>query len=205
MRGSRTARGTGLLLGVLFLHLPLLASAQAPARPSTPAKPVKADTTAAAKTSQDLDAGVPAPTFGSQFGYQFRTVTGTIPSLQAYLTRPLSSKLRWGLEGFASSGEDLREYALAGTIGYHLSLSGTFAVYAYGGLGFLYSTWDYYQNATFSDNSWAIYIPGGLTLEIDAGSNLFTITGMINLHNIEYTNSPGRDRGSASLLFGVAI
>jgi len=203
MRGSRAVRGGIALLGIMFLYVPSLVSAQA-ARPSAPAQPVKADTTQAT-TSTDMEEGVPAPRFGSQFGWQFKTVTGTIPSLQAYMTRPLNSKLRWGIEGFASSGEDLREYALAGTIGLQVGLSRTFAVYPYVGFGFLYSTWDYYQNATFSDNSWAIYVPGGLTLSIDAGSNLFTITGMINLHNINYSNGPGRDRGSVSLLFGVAI
>lgn len=207
MRDMRGAWWVGLLLGAGLGALPPAVAAQEGVRPTAPAQPLKADTTEveAPDASMMPDEGVPPPIFGSQVGAQFKTVTGTIMTFQLYTTRPLNRTFRWGVQGFASSGPDLREYALSGTVGLRKGLSDTFALYLYGGFGFLYSTWDVYEDATFSDNSWALYVPGGLTLEIDIGSNLFTVTGMVNLHNIDYTNSPGRDRGSVSLLFGVAM
>jgi len=201
-------RTAGVLVGVFLLCGPTVGRAQEPVEPAKPSKPVAVKPPVAPAEPEEVaesPSGPPAPLFGSQIGAQFRTVTGTIPSFQLYLTRPWGSKLRWGGLGFASAGSDLREYALAGTVGLRVGLGSTFAAVPYAGIGFLYSTWDALGNSTFNDTSFALYIPVGLTLEMDFGGNLFTITGMVNLHNIDYTNSPGQDRGSVSLLFGVAM
>jgi len=205
----------GVLLGVFLLGGPARGLAQEPVEPpppaakpvipAKPAAPAQPTTPTDATETDETPSGPPAPVFGSQMGVQFKTITGTIPSFQLYVLPPGNSTFRWGGAGFVSAGSDLREGSLAGIVGLRVGLGSTFAAVPYAGFGFVYSAWDALGNSTFSDTAFGPYIPLGLTLEMDFGGNLFTITGIVNLHKLDYTDPEGQDKGSASLLFGVAM
>jgi hypothetical protein len=195
-------RAAVVLLGVCILGSPAFSQAQEPMKPSAPAKPVAPEEP---EEVVEAPSGPPVPVFGSQIGAQFKTITGTIPTFQLYVIPPGSSTFRWGGFGFVSAGSDLREFSLSALVGIRVGLGGTFAAMPYAGFGFVYSTWDALGNSTFSSTSFGPYVPLGLTLEMDFGGNLFTITGMVNFHKLDFTDPTGQDDGSASLLFGVAM